>query len=200
MKSCLLWDFDNTLAYRREGGFRSGLSETLDENMPGHGIEPDDLRNPLRDGFPWHEWNRPHLELSSPDLWWDHVEKKTFYNRSQAIEVALQEKLARLEKSRLAREAAKLDPAKERSWYSMYEPIRNVTPAYPPTMLLHGELDTDVPFEQSVLMAEALNRQGVEREFVTSPDWGHGFDGAGIDDRAVQEAFAQVLEFLAKYV
>ena len=75
MTRCLLWDFDNTLAFRREGGFRSAMSETLDQKMPGHRIEPDDLRIPLRDGFPWHEWNRPHLELSSPDLWWNHVEK-----------------------------------------------------------------------------------------------------------------------------
>jgi Arc/MetJ-type ribon-helix-helix transcriptional regulator len=43
------------------------------------------------------------------------VQKKAFSNRSQAIEEALQEKLARLDKSRLAREAAKLDPEYERA-------------------------------------------------------------------------------------
>jgi metal-responsive CopG/Arc/MetJ family transcriptional regulator len=37
------------------------------------------------------------------------VKQKTFKNRSQAIEEALQEKLSRLDKTRLAREAAKLD-------------------------------------------------------------------------------------------
>jgi Arc/MetJ-type ribon-helix-helix transcriptional regulator len=42
------------------------------------------------------------------------VQKKTFPNRSQAIEEALEEKLARLDRSRLAREAAKLYPEYER--------------------------------------------------------------------------------------
>ena len=38
------------------------------------------------------------------------VKKQVFPNRSQAIEEAVTEKLARLEKSRLAQECAKLDP------------------------------------------------------------------------------------------
>jgi metal-responsive CopG/Arc/MetJ family transcriptional regulator len=43
------------------------------------------------------------------------VQKKAFSNRrSQAIEEALKEKLDRLDKSRLARETAKLDPEYER--------------------------------------------------------------------------------------
>jgi len=91
------------------------------------------------------------------------------------------------------------DP-EERAWYSEYEPLRKVTPAYPPTMLLHGEEDTDVPFEQSVFMAEAFKRHNVAYEFITKPDWGHVFDGAGMEDSAVQEAFDQVLTFLEKYV
>ena len=37
------------------------------------------------------------------------VKQKAFSNRSQAIEKAMHEKLARLDKSRLARESAKLD-------------------------------------------------------------------------------------------
>lgn len=38
------------------------------------------------------------------------VEEEFFPNRSQAIEEAVSEKLERLERSRLARECAKLDP------------------------------------------------------------------------------------------
>jgi len=37
-----------------------------------------------------------------------------FSNRSQAIEAALAEKLARLRRTRLAREASKLDPREEK--------------------------------------------------------------------------------------
>ena len=43
------------------------------------------------------------------------VQKQVFPNRSQAIEEAVAEKLARLERSRLAHECAKLDPAFEKA-------------------------------------------------------------------------------------
>ena len=43
------------------------------------------------------------------------VKKRVFPNRSQAIEEAVAEKLARLERSRLAQECAKLDPAFEKA-------------------------------------------------------------------------------------
>ncbi len=41
------------------------------------------------------------------------VEHRHFRNRSQAIEAAIAEKLARLARTRLAAECAKLDPAEE---------------------------------------------------------------------------------------
>jgi metal-responsive CopG/Arc/MetJ family transcriptional regulator len=44
----------------------------------------------------------------------DLVAHARFRNRSQAIEAALAEKLARLARTRLAEECAKLDPAEER--------------------------------------------------------------------------------------
>jgi len=43
------------------------------------------------------------------------VRRKKFSSRSQAIQEAVEEKLERLERSRLARECAKLDPDFERS-------------------------------------------------------------------------------------
>ena len=46
----------------------------------------------------------------------DHlVAERHFPNRSQAVEVAVAEKLARVSKTRLARECAKLDPKEERA-------------------------------------------------------------------------------------
>jgi metal-responsive CopG/Arc/MetJ family transcriptional regulator len=43
------------------------------------------------------------------------VSRKVFSNRSRAIQEAVQEKLERLERSRLAEECAKLDPAFEKA-------------------------------------------------------------------------------------
>jgi len=43
------------------------------------------------------------------------VKSKQFRNRSKAVQEAVQEKLARMDRSRLARECAKLDPQFERA-------------------------------------------------------------------------------------
>lgn len=43
----------------------------------------------------------------------DFVAQSLFANRSQAIQTAVEEKIARLRRDRLARECAKLDPAFE---------------------------------------------------------------------------------------
>lgn len=43
------------------------------------------------------------------------VTRKVFVNRSRAIQEAVQEKLARMQRNRLAEECAKLDPSSERA-------------------------------------------------------------------------------------
>lgn len=43
------------------------------------------------------------------------VKDRVFSNRSQAVDMAVKEKIARLNKSRLARECAKLDPVEEQA-------------------------------------------------------------------------------------
>lgn len=90
------------------------------------------------------------------------------------------------------------DPESEPDFFHPYCPVRNVAPGYPPTLLLHGDRDTDVPYEQSVLMADALSRAGVEHELVTIPDGDHGFDAAR--DRPAADALARVLSFLEAHL
>ena len=46
----------------------------------------------------------------------DMVAEHRFANRSQGFEAALAEKLGRINKARLAREAAKLDPKEEKAF------------------------------------------------------------------------------------
>jgi putative hydrolase of the HAD superfamily len=69
----ILWDFDGTLGYR-EGMWSGCLVEVLDEHEPGHACCADDFRSALRDGFPWHAPDVPHLDLTTPDAWWAPVE------------------------------------------------------------------------------------------------------------------------------
>src|SRR5262245_15959127 len=89
------------------------------------------------------------------------------------------------------------DPDKEPRAFDPFCPLRNVTKSYPPTMLLHGDEDTDVPFEQSVLMAKEFERHGVQHEFIRMAGRGHGFDGA-MWDPMITATFDRVLTFLEK--
>jgi acetyl esterase/lipase len=69
------------------------------------------------------------------------------------------------------------DPRTEADKYLPYLPLRHVTPDYPPTFMLHGEADTDVPVSQPRAMAAELQRNGVEHRLVTLPGTEHGFRG-----------------------
>ena len=79
--------------------------------------------------------------------------------------------------------------------FNPYCPARNVTKHYPPTLLLHGDADTDVPFSQSEQMASELKRRDVGHELIRIPGGPHGFDGR-MNDPLAAEAFAKVLIFL----
>jgi acetyl esterase/lipase len=91
------------------------------------------------------------------------------------------------------------DPRTEPGFFTPYCPLRNVSPSYPPTLLLHGDADTDVPWNQSALMAEEFRRQGVEHEFMTIPGGPHVFDHAGggvKGNDSVKRVFEKVVSFL----
>ncbi|WP_127586031.1 alpha/beta hydrolase [Paenibacillus koleovorans] len=91
------------------------------------------------------------------------------------------------------------DPLSEQTDIYAYCPVRHVAKDYPPTLLLHGDVDTDVPYEQSVMMADALEQAGVPHKLITISNGGHGFD-RNMDQPVVQEAFLEVVDFLRKYL
>lgn len=70
-----------------------------------------------------------------------------------------------------------VDPKTDDAAFAPYCPERNVTRDYPPTLLLHGTADTDVPYERSVDMAKQLRGAGVNHELITIDGGTHGFDG-----------------------
>jgi acetyl esterase/lipase len=92
------------------------------------------------------------------------------------------------------------DPTKEPREFDRFCPVRNVTKDYPPTLLLHGDKDTDVPHQQSVAMAAELKRVGVVHELISIKGAGHGFDGKGMNDADVSAAFDRIEKFLKKHV
>ena len=60
-------------------------------------------------------------------------------------------------------------------WFAAFEPVRNVTSDYPPTLLLHGDADADIDVAQAEAMQRSLARHGVAHEFIRRPEWGHAF-------------------------
>lgn len=87
---------------------------------------------------------------------------------------------------------------KEAEKFVPYMPVRNVTKAYPPTMLIHGTNDTDVPYQQSVMMAEEFKKQGVEHELVSIPNGEHGLGGG--DPKLIDQAYRSALAFVNRYM
>ncbi len=76
------------------------------------------------------------------------------------------------------------DPQAEPKWFDAYCPIRNVTAKYPPTFLIHGTDDTDVPYAESKNMDATLAEVGVKHELITVAGAGHGLSGATPDKLA----------------
>ena len=91
------------------------------------------------------------------------------------------------------------DPIAERAALLPFCPFAQVTADYPPTLLLHGDKDTDVPYEQSVLMGAALDANDVEHELITIAEGEHVFDWRE-NDPVVDAAFDRVLEFLDRHL
>jgi acetyl esterase/lipase len=109
------------------------------------------------------------------------------------------------------KEVAALDPDAEPTDFDPYRPISHVTKEYPPTMLLHGDKDTDVPFGESVRMAAALERHGVPHQLIRMTNYDHLFDvfpqgwgpnsePIGLKDPKVAAAYDDVVAFLKKHM
>jgi len=79
-----------------------------------------------------------------------------------------------------------------------FEPIRNVTPDWPPTLLLHGTQDTDVPYEQSELMAKKFKEKGVPFALIPIDHGEHGFEGG--DPQKIKEAYKALAKFIKEHL
>jgi acetyl esterase/lipase len=86
------------------------------------------------------------------------------------------------------------DPDREPDRFTPYMPVEHVSPSYPPTLLIHGTRDTDVPHEQSEMMANALRAAGVEHHLISVEGAEHGLDGA--DQRTIDDARERAVSFL----
>jgi dipeptidyl aminopeptidase/acylaminoacyl peptidase len=86
------------------------------------------------------------------------------------------------------------DPELEPNWFDPYCPVRNVSATYPPTVLIHGTADTDVPCEESVKMDEKLSQFKVGHKFLRVPGGSHCLES---DAPAVRtKVFREAMHFV----
>ncbi len=90
------------------------------------------------------------------------------------------------------------DPKKEPEKFFPYMAVKNVTADYPPTLLIHGDKDTDVPYEQSAMMAVELKKHEVEHRLVRLEGGEHGL--AGVDPKIISQTYADAAAFLQKHL
>ncbi len=109
------------------------------------------------------------------------------------------------------REVTGYDPRTEPGRLTLYAPEQLVTPDYPPTLLLHGDRDVDVPFEMSERMAAVLERHGVDHRLERMVGLNHMFDvfpdgfppagpPTGLQNPTVAASFDRVLAFLSRHL
>jgi len=96
-------------------------------------------------------------------------------------------------------EITRMDRINDLYKLTKFNPINNVSIDYPPTLFLHGDQDTDVPYEQSLIMHEKLKGKGVYSRLITIEGADHVFDH-NFKDPTVQRAFNDILEFLKTYL
>lgn len=102
------------------------------------------------------------------------------------------------QQGRWTNEVSGFDPVAQSEQLTPYCPVRNVTKQYPPTLMIHGTKDTDVPYEQSLEMHRALDAAGVANQLITVKDAGHGI---GDGNRAeVAAAYDAIVPFLDRHV
>jgi acetyl esterase/lipase len=90
------------------------------------------------------------------------------------------------------------DPHREPAKFLTLLPVKNVSPRFPPTVLVHGTADTDVPFGQSQLMIREFQKHGVAHELHAIAGAEHGL--AGGDRAEINEAYRKAFEFVKRHL
>ncbi|MBM7561428.1 alpha/beta hydrolase [Fusibacter tunisiensis] len=76
-----------------------------------------------------------------------------------------------------------------------YSPLERFDGGYPATVLVHGDGDRDVPYEESCKIHKKLCALGVVSRLITVENAGHGFDHS-IEEKRVRGIFEAIVDFL----
>jgi acetyl esterase/lipase len=90
------------------------------------------------------------------------------------------------------------DPHKNPEKFYPYMAVKNVTSDYPPTAMIHGTVDTDVPYVLSTMMADEFKKHSVPHVMLTVPNGEHGLGGG--DPKVIEDVNRRGFEFLGKHL
>lgn len=85
----LLWDFDETLAYR-DGKWTRSMYEILVRNGYNH-LSEDEVRPYFKTGLPWHRSGEAHSDYFHFEDWWAHT---TEVIRQKLLEIGFDDELS----------------------------------------------------------------------------------------------------------
>lgn len=85
------------------------------------------------------------------------------------------------------------DEQKINALLEAYSPVAHVTPDDAPTLIIHGQADPFIPFQQSQRMIKALREKKVPCQLISRPDKGHGWDGWEGDTHLLVDWFDKYL-------
>jgi acetyl esterase/lipase len=95
-----------------------------------------------------------------------------------------------------ARLVSGFDPHREPEKIIPFLPVKNVSAKFPPTVLVHGIADTDVPFEQSQLMVREFEKNGIAFELHAVANAEHGLADGEPDE--IANANRKAFEFVKR--
>jgi acetyl esterase/lipase len=95
--------------------------------------------------------------------------------------------------SEYVRKVMACDPAIERERYIAASPFACATPKMPPTLIIHGDADQEVPIEQSMMFHEKLLRMKVHSKLEICPSRKHGWHKHGKD-------FVEVISVMDEFI
>lgn len=93
------------------------------------------------------------------------------------------------------------DPVEDKEELLRYCPIYHISSNFPPTLLIHGDKDTDVPFSQSFQFSQELAKYEVPYQLIELRGFGHAFDTneGGLKNPEIYKVFEKILGFFKRH-
>jgi acetyl esterase/lipase len=90
---------------------------------------------------------------------------------------------------------AAFDVAPDR--YQLASPITHVSQDDPPTLILHGSIDSTVPIEHAEMLVDGLKKAGLEYDYDRVEGWPHAMD---LESNVNRHCLAKMFEFFDKHL